>query len=187
MLIGICGKSGSGKTTLANKLTSLYPQSYHLNIDNIGHDVINIESVKNELVKAFSDSILTNNIVDRKKLGLIVFKNHEAMLKLTSITWLGMEKEIDKEIANNPNKLIILDWQLLPKTKYYNMCDIKILIKEDYNLRRDRAMERDKITENDFNLRDQASIEYQDSDFDYVISSKEIDSLTKKLSLKEYL
>jgi hypothetical protein len=50
------------------------------------------------------------------------------MKKLEDITWDYMEKEIDKLIYNNKNKIIILDWQLLPKTKYLKLCDIKILI-----------------------------------------------------------
>ena len=57
---------------------------------------------------------MTSNNVDRKKLGKIVFSNKEEMKKLESITWNYMEKEIDKIILNNKEKVIILDY---PKEK----------------------------------------------------------------------
>ena len=109
MLIGICGKSGSGKTTLANKLTSLYPQSYHLNIDNIGHDVINIESVKNELVKTFSDNIklseaktkLENEINDLKRDKMLNSQYLEEAKKATEENYILKGKNLSLSLVND--------------------------------------------------------------------------------------
>ena len=51
MIIGICGKSGSGKTTLASHLAKEYENAINLDIDKIGHNVLNIEEVKCEFIK----------------------------------------------------------------------------------------------------------------------------------------
>ena len=53
MVIGICGKSGCGKSTLANQIIELTNHSaVHLDIDQIGHQVLLLPEVKKELVKA---------------------------------------------------------------------------------------------------------------------------------------
>ena len=52
MIIGVCGKSGSGKSTISCKIIELTKkQVLHLNIDKIGHDVLLIKDVKEELIK----------------------------------------------------------------------------------------------------------------------------------------
>lgn len=47
MIIGICGKSGCGKSTLANQIIELTNHSaVHLDIDQIGHQVLLLSKVK---------------------------------------------------------------------------------------------------------------------------------------------
>lgn len=68
MLIGICGKSGSGKSTLAEEIKKKYPEkTIHIDIDKIGHYILEIQEVKIELIRHFKKNILTNNKIDRKK------------------------------------------------------------------------------------------------------------------------
>ena len=56
---------------------------------------------------------------------------------------------------------------------------IKILLNTPYDIRKRRATKRDNIKEESFDLRDQASINYNEEDFDYVLKTNEIDK--KKL------
>ena len=59
MIIGICGKSGSGKSTLANQIIELTKnKSVKLNIDEVGHSVLLLPEVKEELIKTYGESIL---------------------------------------------------------------------------------------------------------------------------------
>lgn len=169
MVICICGKSGSGKSTIARKLNDLIPNSIHIDIDIIGHKSHLNEDVRQELINTFGNKIITNKNIDRKKLSKIVFSNKDEMKKLEQITWEYMEKEIDNIIDNNKNKIIILDWLLLPKTKYFNNNNFKILVDIPYEIRKERAMKRDNIKEETFDLRDKASIDYDNKSFDYII------------------
>jgi len=182
MLIGVCGKSASGKSTLA-KLLLKAKDAIHIDIDKIGHDVLKIDNVKKELIKRFGEGILINDEINRKELGNIVFNSSQAMDKLTETTWKYMQKEIDYIIKNNFNKLIVLDWLLLPKTKYFKVCDKRILLDIPLEVRIKRAMKRDNITKEQFLLRDNAGINYNEKDFDYVIKNDEEKYLMEMINL----
>ena len=174
MIIGICGKSGSGKSTIAKMIIDKYKDRViHLDIDKIGHKVETFDDVKSKLVASFGESILINGEVDRKKLGQIVFSSQLMMEILTDITYPAMIEEIDKIINENQEKIIILDWLLLPKTKYFLTCDIRILLDIPYAIRLNRCLKRDNITKEKFDLRDKNSFNYDGYDFDYIIKNEE--------------
>lgn len=181
MIIGICGKSGSGKSTIAKQITSRYKNAIHLDIDKIAHKSHKDKEVKQKIISTFTESVLTNNEIDRKKLGRIVFASKEKMKLLEEITWEFMEKEIDNFINENKDKIIILDYILLPLTKYFDKCNIKILLDIPYHIRKQRVLSRDNITEEQFDLRDSAAIQYEVSDFDIVLENEKEDILRRIL------
>lgn len=184
MIIGICGKSGCGKSTLAKELINIYEDKViHCDIDKIGHSALLSKEAKEKLVKAFGNSILKNNIVDRKELGKIVFNSEKEMDKLTEITWGHMQQVLDKILENNPSKIIILDWLLLPKSKYFDVCDIKILLDIPYEIRKERAMLRDNISESDFDLREKASYNYDKNKFTLILQSNDKEEYEKVVKL----
>ena len=170
MLIGICGKSGCGKSTLAKQIVQYASvPAEHLDMDKIGHRVLLLPEVKSALAEAFGTDVLTENEVDRKKLSKIVFCSASDMEVLTRITWKHMEKTIDEYLRNNSEKLIVMDWLLLPKTKYFAMCEQTILLDIPYAVREQRAMRRDNISAEQFKRRDAAAIAYQYEMFDIVL------------------
>ncbi len=174
MIIGICGKSGSGKSTLSNQIIQLTnKEAIHLDIDKIGHSVLLLPEVKVELINSFGESIIKDNIVDRKKLGEIVFNSRNKMNRLSDVVWKYMQIEIDDFLEFNKDKIVILDWLLLPISKYFDMCDIKILLDIPYDVRKYRAIKRDNISEEAFDLREKASINFNKSIFDYVLKTND--------------
>lgn len=174
MIIGICGKSGSGKSTLAEEIKKKYPEkAIHIDIDKTGHCILEIQEVKIELIRHFKENILTDNKIDRKKLSKIVFREPQEMNILSEITWRHIERLIDKIIESNLDKIIILDWILLPKTKYFNMCNLKILLDIPYEIRKKRILKRDNITEEAASLRESASPKYDKEYFDYILNNTE--------------
>ena len=198
MIIGICGKSGSGKTTLANQIIENLPtKAVHLDIDKVGHKVLSFPEVKEELKNSFGESIINLNEVDRKKLGEIVFASRNEMDKLTEITWKYMQMEIDDYLEENKDKVVILDWLLLPHTKYFDMCDMKILLAEDeHDLKRaltisgvsrkerkQRAIKRDNITEDAFLLIESASIDVSGFSFDHILQKTDKNEVKRIVKL----
>lgn len=169
-IIGITGKSGSGKSTLTEMLSRKI-KCISINVDKIGHKATNDEKIMKKLCDIFGKEILGDNyIIDRKKLGNIVFSSKEKMDILTDITWGYMQEKIDELFETKPD-IIILEWALLPISKYWEKCGIKILIKSNYEDRKNKVLERDGITEEYFEKRDSKSLEYENLKFDYVFKN----------------
>lgn len=185
MIIGICGKSGSGKSTLANQIMELTDnKAVHLDIDKIGHKVLLIPEVKEELIQSFGEKIIVQDKVNRKKLGEVVFNSRHEMEKLTDITWKYMQVEIDQFLDDNKEKNVILDWLLLSITKYFAICDLKILLDIPFDVRKQRAMKRDNISDVDFLLREKSSIDFNAELFDCILhDNNDIESVLKVVEL----
>ena len=138
-----------------------------------------LKEVQDEAVKCFGERIMTNRQIDRKKLAEIVFTSRDEMEKLSAITWEHMKIVLDDIIQNSEDKIIILDWILLSKTHYFDMCDLKILVDMPYEIRKQRAIERDNITDEEFDLREQASVEYEVEKFDMVVNPTDMNEIRK--------
>lgn len=167
--VGVTGKSGVGKSTFAKSYAKEH-NYYYLDIDEIGHRILDDPEVKRQVKEKFGIEVSSTN---RKKLGELVFasRNNE-MKELADITWKKMKDIIDQYIEFEGNPGIVLDWILLPRTHYFKMCDKKILVKCPEGLRRERVKKRDNINDAELDLRDNASIEYNEDDFDEVIHNQ---------------
>ena len=165
-IIGITGKSGSGKSTLANLLAKEL-NCAGIDVDKIGHKATNDENISRKLCGIFGKEILgRDGIIDRKKLGNIVFSDQEKMDILTDVTWDYMQEKIDEILKNKP-EIIILEWALLPISKYWEKSDMKILIQANQDERKKKVIERDEITEEYFEKRDSKSLDYETVNADF--------------------
>ena len=162
MIIGITGKSGVGKTTLSK----LFKGYTLISIDEIAHTVLERPDIHQAISDAFGEDVAN---ADRKMLGDLVFSNRQKKSLLTNLIWDTMCKYIDMAIGNNEN--VIIDWILLPHTRYFRLCDVKILIKSDNDERVEHVLRRDNISKEYLDVRDRHSIAYDEFLFDYVIQN----------------
>jgi len=95
-VIGLTGGIGSGKSTVAGYLAGL--GAAVIELDKVGHDVIKSGAPAFErVVSEFGKGILgTGGEIDRTRLGDIVFKNPQALVRLNRI----VHPEIDKVVAD---------------------------------------------------------------------------------------
>ena len=167
MIIYVTGKSGSGKSTFSKLLAKELNYKY-IDVDDIDHKVYEYPEIMKKAYQLFGTNI--NNELgefDRKKLGQIVFseRHSERVKAFSDLTWEYMKKILDNELVDNS----VVDWILLPHTKYWANNALRILVKpHDKNVRLRKLMVRDNITEEYVTLRDKASIEYNESEFDFV-------------------
>ena len=170
MIIGITGASGSGKNRVAELLMQVNPSLRHIDVDLISHHVLTLPQVIPEIVEVYGNVILVDDKIDRKILASLAFNNRDKYDQLNSITWKYMVGMIDLKIAQNPQGVII-NHALLPRMKHFDMCNLKILTRVPYKKRLLRAMKRDGITKEQFDERNQFSIEYWPPNYNIVIDN----------------
>lgn len=169
-LIGITGKTGTGKSTIATTLAQKLAGQY-VDIDKIGHQATSDPIIAKKLCNVFGNELLNENgNIDRKKLGNIVFSDTDKMQILTDITWEYMEQELDR-ILLQKQQCFVFDWALLPKVKFWDMCDIKILVTSDDIIRKKRILERDHISEEYLEKRESATLNYSKLSFDFIFNN----------------
>ena len=169
-IIGITGKSGCGKSffasTLAQKLNCTY-----IDVDEIGHKSTSDPEILKKLCKKFGNKILDENgILNRKKLGNIVFSDSSKLNFLNTLTWTYMKNELDILVSNS-SAFIILDYALLPICDYWKKCDFKILVSADINKRKELVLKRDNISPEYFDKREAFSVDYSSIKFDYIFKN----------------
>ena len=169
-LIGITGKTGTGKSTIATALAQKLDGRY-VDIDKIGHQATSDPHIAKKLCDIFGNALLdSNRTINRKKLGTIVFSDTDKMQILTDITWEYMEQELDK-ILLQKQQCFIFDWALLPKVKFWDMCNFKILVTSDDTIRKKKILERDHITLEYLKKRESATLDYSKLSFDFIFDN----------------
>ena len=63
--------------------------------------------------------------------------------------------------------------------KYFSICDLKILLDVPYDIRKQRVLLRDNISEEDFLLRDNASGNYDYSLFDIILNTNDVEIIKR--------
>lgn len=124
-IIAVTGILGAGKTTVAKMLEE--KGAALIEADKIGWKVL--EQKKDRIIKTFGNQIITKGKVDRKKLGLVVFKNKKQLEKLDKITHSEIIKQIKEEIKKKKEKIIIIDAALYDELKLSKITHKKILVK----------------------------------------------------------
>lgn len=170
MLIGLMGKSGSGKSLISKLLKELDNTVQVIDIDKIGHESHNDPVVRAKLRNYFGDEVFDDDgSVNRKTLGRIVFSDFSKMQLLYNATYSYMVERIDSMLKDS--QIIVLDYALLSLTKYFELCDLKILVEASLSVRCERVVERDNISKEKYEARDANSVDYTAYDFDYTIQN----------------
>ena len=170
-IIGVCGKSGSGKSTYARKL-SRETSSLLIDVDKIVHGILETPRVQANIAALLgTNCFIENGKFNRKALGKILFNDKQVMDKYNAMIYAELESGIDMLLsaAQGGGVGAVIDWALLPMSKYYNICTEKHLIKKNDKDRQASVVQRDGITEEYFLEREKNAFKYNENDFDKII------------------
>ena len=152
MIIGITGPSGAGKSTLAKKLNKTFVNSVYIDCDKIMH---------NPFLKNLHHEDYTKFLAKSKFLRPIVYLGANMSDELLDRYWPFelyskiFSKTIRKIIAENKDKIIFIDSGFLTiMPEFFNLCDIKILVKADQDVRKERILKRKQNTKKELEKRE---------------------------------
>lgn len=161
MVIGLTGQTGAGKSTVSQIFVDNAFQL--IDADKISRLVVTRGShCLSDLCDCFSDEILTpDGELDRKKMASIAFSDPNKLEMLNSIMYPYIMGEILRMIHHHSqqnHKLILLDAPTLFESRADDFCDVIISVVADADVRKQRIMARDHISEEEADLRMQAQL-----------------------------
>ena len=142
MILGITGGTGCGKTTL---LTCIGSQGgLILDCDAIYHDLLRTDlALLGAIEKRFPGTV-ENGVLQRKKLGKLVFSDEKALNDLNKITHSAVKAEVLRRLAHKP-KLAAIDAIALFEGGLAELCDVTVAVTAPEEARLRRLMIRDGI------------------------------------------
>ena len=149
MILGITGKAGSGKSYISKLIKKIYKNTHIIDVDKIGHKVLEIAIIKSRLSVIFGKEIFDENKkIDRKKLAEIVFSSEDKLKQLNSIVHLEIFNMIEKHLEKNKKKydIIIIDAAILHEIKLDKLCDKIMLVEADEYVRLNRLVNNRNIS-----------------------------------------
>jgi len=142
--IGITGGTGCGKTTALEVIRDL--GGIILDCDAIYHDLLKTDAALLRAIAERFPGTVTDGILERKKLGAIVFSDEKALQDLNRITHSAVKKKV-LEILDPQPKLAAIDAIALFESGLAPLCDVTVAVTAPKEARVMRLMARDGISE----------------------------------------
>ena len=144
MIIGITGGTGCGKTTLLELLAAR--GAVILDCDAIYHRLLQEDASLLAAIEGRFPGTVEGGILQRKKLGAIVFGDPAALQDLNRITHGAVKAEVLRLLTPEP-KLAAIDAIGLFESGLDKLCKLTVAVTAPEDVRVQRLMARDGITE----------------------------------------
>ena len=142
MILGITGGTGCGKTTLLNCIAER--GGLILDCDAIYHDLLRTDPALLSAIEARFPGSVENGVLQRKKLGNLVFSDEKALEDLNAITHGAVKAEVLRRLSEKP-RLAAIDAIALFEGGLATLCDITVAVTAPEEARILRLMVRDGI------------------------------------------
>ena len=143
MIIGLTGQSGAGKSTVA----ALFAESgFHIiDCDALVHALYGEARYVKAIADAFGEEFIKDGVVDRKKLGALVFSDKNELERLNQTVHPLILDAVLEAIARVRQSGVnaILDAPLLFEYALETMCDTTLGVVCDQKTAEDRLSQRD--------------------------------------------
>ena len=144
MILGITGGTGCGKTTLLQLLERNC--FLILDCDEIYHRLLQTDPALTATIEENFPGTVTGGVLDRKKLGTLVFAQRERLAKLNEITHGAVKAEVLR-LLTPEIRLAAIDAIGLFESGLSELCQLTIAVTAPEEVRVKRLMVRDGITE----------------------------------------
>ncbi len=144
--IGLTGNIATGKSVVRKMLEHL--GAYGIDADVLSHRAIMQSSPGYQpVIDTFGKWVLgANGEIDRSKLGELVFKNPDAMMRLETIIHPLVRQALDVLVTKSKNKIIVIEAIKLLESDMHNLCDQVWVTMSSSDLQMERLMEKRNMT-----------------------------------------
>lgn len=143
MIVGITGGTGCGKTTLLDVIRE--QGGLVLDCDAIYHHLLATDASLLAAIENRFPATVEDGVLQRKKLGAIVFSNEKALEDLNNITHTAIKNEVLRQLESKP-KLAAIDAIALFESGLSDLCDVTVAVTAPEEVRVQRLMARDAIS-----------------------------------------
>lgn len=187
-LVGLTGKTGAGKSTVSEYLAE--KGAYVIDGDIVARAVLDTDkSLVTALESAFGDIFNSDGTLNRKKLAAAAFSSPENTAKLNSIMHPAINKAIHCEAdkAFESHDVVIVDAAAIIESGFADECDVLIVVTAPLNVRKERIIKRDNLSETDAMIRinGQKDDGFYNSRADFIINNCEPYILSEELAAIE--
>lgn len=163
--IAITGNIASGKSQVESFIGKYYPT---FDSDKIAHEILT------EIRDFYGYDVFTNGIIDRIKLGKLIFTNNDLKKKLENLIHPKVKDKILKIFEQNKDfSAVFVSVPLLYEAGFETLFDKVIFVTADENLRLERLMKRNGLTKEEAIQRINAQLHENEKvkKADYVINN----------------
>lgn len=145
-LVGVVGAIGAGKSTAARVMAELGGK--RIDADVIGHEVLGLPEVRDELVKLWGNQVLVEGTesIDRRAVARLAFPFPHQRYKLERVVFPRIATSVIGKIsaysAQPETRLIVLDAAVMLEAGWNNVCDRIVYIDAPRKLRLQRLAQR---------------------------------------------
>lgn len=178
-VIGITGSIACGKSFVSKTLNDMgYPV---IDTDLISHNLTSDKAKVNDDLASYFPEAVSNGILNRKKLGEIVFNDAKRRIKLNEILHPLIFK-MTKEAIDKNDGIIFVDVPLMFEAHFDVLCDKIICVYTEKSSQLERLMKRDNISAVEAlkKIESQMPIEDKIKKSDFILKSEEDFNDTKK-------
>lgn len=185
ILLGLTGKTGAGKSTVSRYLVE--KGAYVIDGDIVAREIlIDNPELLNTLVNEFGEDILDKGVLNRKKLAQKAFSSPEKTNLLNSIMHPAINEKIQQQAqkAFETHNIVIVDAAAIIESGFADTCDKLVVVTAPEEIRKERIMKRDNISEKDamIRIKGQKDDNFYLSKADYVIKNYEPFSLDVEMA-----
>jgi dephospho-CoA kinase len=141
-IIGLTGMYCAGKNHIASLLEKRGIPS--LDVDKLGHAAL--EQEQDAILRRFGPEVLgTGGVIDRKKLGALVFGKSEELAALEAIVHPAANRLTGQWLEEREEQRLVINAALLHRSSVFDRLDVIILVTAPWFVRLLRARRRDHL------------------------------------------
>ena len=144
--VGITGGIGSGKSTVCEIFKILGVPVFEA--DKVARNLMNENSViRQNLVEWFGNEIYSENQLNRKLLAEHIFNDNNLLTKVNSLVHPIVREEFEKWKNKQETVYSVYEAAILFESGFYKLMDFTILITAPEQIRINRVMKRDNLSQ----------------------------------------